>query len=310
MHEKLKRIFPFVASLAIVFCMVAVPLSVSAAGVSGVSSDQWYSALTFDTISYDGYMAYPVTCTWPFPFNSGVYGSGEFYFGDGEYEDYAYGFTSLSETEPFPTITGSLVLPSLSPSTDEFATLSLSAGQQIIDSERVQDYYISWEAGSLGVSGGSCTITYCEISDKFNGDDHYSVVTKTETFPVSGSNGLIPLGSWLYRLGGERFVFIERIELDIRFERLSISSTKFYFSIPTDGSLTPNVHMDFYNWFSQYDTDFEVKSSSAFFDVTDWLSTSVGSFLELEIAPGFSINKIFYLLLIIGVFLAFIKIIS
>lgn len=310
MREKLKRIFPIVASVALILCMVAAPLSASAAGASGVSSDQWYSALTFDTISYDGYMAYPVTCTWPFPFNSSVYGSGEFYFGDGEYADYAYGFTSLSETESFPTITGCLILPSLSPSPGKFATLSLSAGQQIIDSERVKDYYISWDAGSLGLSGGSCSITYCEISDKFNGDDHYSVVTKTETFGVSGSNGLIPLGSWLYRLGNERFVFIERIELDIHFERLDFSSTKFYFSIPTDGSVTPNVHMDFYNWFSQYDTDFEYYTGSAFFDVTEWLSTSVGSFFDLEIAPGFSIDKIFYLILVISVFLAFIKIIS
>lgn len=180
MRKKLNRIFSVVACLVIVFCMVAAPLSASAAGVSGVSDEQWFSALTFDSFSYDCNMVYPSTCTWPFPFNSSVAGYGEFVFGDDEVSDYAYGFSSLSDIESaFPVITGSLVIPSLAPSNGNAATITFSGGQQIIQVGRIRDYFISYDEQDLAVVGGSLSVTYNVIKSDLGGADSYVVESKS-----------------------------------------------------------------------------------------------------------------------------------
>lgn len=58
-------------------------------------------------------------------------------------------------------------------------------------------------------------------------------------------------------------------------------------------------------WLDSLDLKAYVYSPGSF-DVSDWLEAAVGGFLEFELFPGFSINKIFWLVLVIGIMLWFI----
>lgn len=316
MREKLRRVFPVIATLALVLCIVAEPLSVSAGGISGVSDDEWFAALTFDAISYDCNLEYASTCTWSFPFNSSVQGWGEFKYGSSDVPDYVYGYSSQTDDPYFPTIVGAMFFPSLSPSLNSLADISFSGGQQIIQLSRVRDYTISFRPSVIVVSKAKLSGLYNVLKTDSGANSRYVVEAKSFNIDVSAVNGMLYIGQALAdyftdNLEKHTYVFLENIQFDIQFYRTDVSTTKFEFDIPTDGSNFPNDHINFGTWLLQYDTSVDITYvEPSYFDVTHWLSASVGSFLDFEIAPGFSLDKLFYIVLIIGVLIVFFKVFS
>ena len=60
-------------------------------------------------------------------------------------------------------------------------------------------------------------------------------------------------------------------------------------------------------WFERFRNGLRVEyPNDSKFNTFNWLINSVEGFLEFEIAPGLSINKIFNIVLVIGVLLWFI----
>lgn len=63
-------------------------------------------------------------------------------------------------------------------------------------------------------------------------------------------------------------------------------------------------------WLSGWELKTTVESPPVNVAVSDWLASSVGAFLSFEIAPGFSIDNIFWLAFILCFFLFFLKMLS
>lgn len=60
------------------------------------------------------------------------------------------------------------------------------------------------------------------------------------------------------------------------------------------------------SWIYYQAIPFQIVEGGTDVNMFDWLLDSVNAFLNLEIAPGFSLNRIFYIVLVVGVLLWFI----
>lgn len=87
-----------------------------------------------------------------------------------------------------------------------------------------------------------------------------------------------------------------------------------------DLDATPMIHfsvsqassdVSFKSWFNSSDLTFVFNETVVEMPgMFDWLRDSVESFFELEIAPGFSLNGLFYIVLVIAVLLAVVKLMT
>jgi hypothetical protein len=87
-----------------------------------------------------------------------------------------------------------------------------------------------------------------------------------------------------------------------------------------DLDATPMIHFSvsqsssdtsFKSWFNSSDLSFVFNETVVEMPgMFDWLRDSIESFFELEIAPGFSLNGLFYIVLVIAVLLAVVKLMT
>lgn len=294
--------------LAMVLCL-GLALSAGAIGASGTSDDIWYSALTFDTIEFIG--SDDFTYTVPFPFNSGSFGDiVNFSFCD----DVIYGYQGLAEgdDEWFPSIYGRILLVPASPDIGFTQSVSLCGGQQIINRSRVQDYYVSWSTDELLVDSVYLSGSYCYIDEREDIPSYYGGKAVNFGFDVPVVNGIARVGKaiydYFYSESDMSYVFLDNIVLDLDYSRKSVDTASFDFNIPTDGSNSPNSHINFPSWMLQAKVSAPEPADD--FNLGTWLAETVQGFIQVEIFPGFSIDKLFYVILVIGFMLWFFKVIS
>lgn len=307
----LKRILPVFLVVVVAVSLFCVP--VSAIGVSSSDDGFRYAALTFDTVEFasDVLQQY---CTLPFPFNSAASGIEEFGFGEDNF--IAFGSETLipSGNDYFPSLVGNISFPSLSYDQNKTASFTLIGGQQIVDHNRLSTYAISFNRDNIYVSSARLSVSYFSVS-KNEVTSRISASLEQLNINVPIVNGEILLGGALIDnldLGSEyRYTFIHTIKLDLSFYRKSPDTTAFSFVIPSDGSNYPNSHVLFDNWLSERDFKYNIEIvDPEYFDVSHWLEESIGSILDLEIAPGFTLNSILYIILVLIVFIAFIKLLA
>ena len=102
------------------------------------------------------------------------------------------------------------------------------------------------------------------------------------------------------------YAFLQNVTISLSFNYSSSEFARFRTVIPLGPK--PSAYREF--WFSSQKLTYSLSDSGAVsnsFNMFDWLVDSANAFLELEIAPGFSINMIFYIVLVIGVLFWFIK---
>lgn len=299
----MRKITIFFICVLLVVLMVVPAFAV---GESGSSSDMWYSALTFDTIEFEG-SSYCFTT--PFPFNSAVYGSGDFAF----LGDTVSGSCSMKQVSSgLPTISGFVSSPHFHNGLMKSSVFSFCGGQQIVDMNRISDYMILYSYGDLGVTKALLTGYYYSIVPD-SGDNSYCVERHSFSWNVSVNSGIIYVGASIKEglfLEGlkDRYIFFDRMELQITCHALTVATPRFDFNIPTCGSTAPNSAAQFESWLSQYSLPInKLFVNPGYFDMTSWLENGIGGFLRLEIAPGFSIDKIIYIILTVGILLAVLK---
>ena len=306
----LKRIFPIFAVLVLLVSVFAIPSYAIGSGQEGFPYSR-YSALTFETIEYNSDNIQQFVSI-PFPFNSGNtvnniesfrYGNSELWDSDGYL---GYGHCGMTDDQPFPTIIGSITIPALAVYPGTQATFDLKGGQQVVDISRLRDYVISADSQHVNIVQASCRISYCEFvpNDSLN---RYSTVSNWYEQYIPIENNTIMLGQQLnYFFDDMEFMFIEHIEVHVVFRPISVATPKFAFDIPTSGDQYPNLGIPFNNFV--YQSDIPIQSEGGF-NVTSWISDSIGGFLEFELFPGLSFNKVFYVLLVIAMLLWFIKLV-
>lgn len=293
----------------VVVLVLGLSVSVGAIGASGASDQEFYSALSFETLYFDG--SNDITYSVPFPFNSGIPGGLEnFSYGGG----WVYGEQSTTWDNFFPVFSGYFMSPILSPSYGTYQSFSLVGGQQIVRVSRLSEYRIFWDS-SISVDSFKVTGSFWVVDPSIHDSGRYGA--KLDQFQISGypTNGEILLGELLIQCFDQETnydsnVFLNDIKLEVSFTRTDVDTARFDFVVPTSGLNYPNGSSDFNNWLYEQNVRIQVVApSSSDFDLGSWLGETLQGFLQVEIFPGFSIDKIFYLVLVMGVLLWFITMI-
>ena len=130
----------------------------------------------------------------------------------------------------------------------------------------------------------------------------------SNTFSVNSSKA--NLADLIRRAVGDIYaygdlVYMKDIEIDISFYVTDPDADK-ALTFRVSGAETGDY---FALWFTKQKLAVSITGSSTP-NMFDWLLDSVNAFLDFEIVPGFSINRIFYIVLVIGILMWFIKLLS
>lgn len=160
---------------------------------------------------------------------------------------------------------------------------------------RFSSLSISGYVNQLSASSGSYDIASSYFTDTFNFSGVRSVdIADSIRHAVAGVGSTVN-------------------QFDCWLSNVQISLSYFY----DDLDATPMIHFSvsqassdtsFKSWFNSSDLTFVFNETVVELPgMFDWLKNSIQSFLELEIAPGLSLNKLFYVVLVISVLLAVVK---
>ena len=135
----------------------------------------------------------------------------------------------------------------------------------------------------------------------------------SDTFSLAGARSVDIADSMRHAVAGAVSTVDQN---DCWLSNVQISLSFFY----DDPDASPMIHFSvsqassdtsFKSWFNSSDLTFVFNETVVNMPgMFDWLRDSVESFFELEIAPGFSINKLFYVVLVIAVLLAVVKLMT
>lgn len=129
------------------------------------------------------------------------------------------------------------------------------------------------------------------------------------------ANGSILLGQGLYDLlvangyAGDSLLLLSDLTVNFKFNPSSDNTTPSVLLSAATSTFDPDLL--FGQWVSELGIvvpDSSVDASG--FNLGTWLANSVNGFIKAEIFPGFSIDKIFYIILVVGLLLWFFKVIS
>ena len=296
----LKRIIPIASACVICIVMIlSVPLQGHAMSFNG--KDLQYSVLQFDYIeSYYSKI--------PCPFNSASQGTYRepFEFGDMLVNGYVSMPNGSNAIEGFISgLAGSCV--------------SFYSSLQIVRLNDLNTKWSYWVSPALeGMILGGADITFSVVtlngswsnSNELNAAHH----TITGTIPVN-LNGSIDIGQGLYELlvdAGyqDPYIMLYDLSITVPFVVDNVGTPCLFVSTVTNG-LDPNLLYG--QWVGNQHIVFENSTGSSDhvnFDVVSWLKDATGSFLDFEIAPGFSFNKILWIILVVGLLLWFFKLFS
>lgn len=294
--------------IVIVVVMVAL-MAVPAFALSSGSGNLYYTPVRFDTFTTS---ESSVVHSWPFNNTQLGTSSASFSFGDGRVSGSASclknssGKVYLSGYMNYPESAVSVGLPSsiiLSTQTDQFVSRSLLdsfviyfGSPFVLDSVRLSGsaYYVK-SASDVGENTASYNLSFESFDRVF--------------YETNSGDGAARVGLWLLEcldglshVGGDSWFFLNDVNVEIIFSRTDVSTPCFTIS----SLLTPNYEgTSGYQWFyNQGLTKTVVDGSQSIFD---WLINSVEAFFDFQIAPGLSINKILYIVLVLGVLFLLLK---
>ena len=188
------------------------------------------------------------------------------------------------------------------------------------------------DSGGLRISSISFTGNFVTVSRyKEFGSDYESYtllpVSFTRSFSVNDSS--VDLASFLMQIPASLDIspgcdFVEDVYY---FNCLDITINYYFDGLDPDDYRAMHFFIGegfsehtFKAWFSAF--DFAIPNPDKYYPPSsgtaplpidglyDWLLDAVNSFLELQVMPGLSINRIIYIVVIIGLFFAFLKIFS
>lgn len=300
----------FLVVITVVFIL---GLSVIPAFAAEKTDLSYSTVLSFDSIS--GSLS---SREFPWPFNStklGVYRE-EFSLGD----DMFYGDYTSTDYDSGNQIWPHFYFPLVAGSVGSLEVLTLSSnGIQVVPRGHLDGGFdIVANVDDLAISSvviSGCVEIIETVTDGNSGNTKYSTSFRSFQRSFHPSGNVARIGDWLNQclnsipeIDGQYYVLLQELKVQLHCIRQSVSTPEF----SVYSAISPNRY-GVEQWLYQYDlkkTVTVVQNGVADFDLTTWLSSSVGGFLSFEIAPGFSLDKILYLFLVVAVLLWFLKLIS
>lgn len=280
-----------VCLVCLMLCFYA-PINGRAFSWNGESS--FYSVLQFDSFDTGAYSA-----PWPFNCASSSVSRDTFNF-----MDVSSGFISFDGTYINGYLDGLVSSP-----------LILYSASQIVS---VSDLS---KTNSFVVSSGNTRMTFayadisCSVVTLTEGSLSDSVFAGAKDVSCRvwcGDNGSLNIGACLADLFYQHnfdttFVMLRDLKVEFHYSVTDATTPSIMF---TAGTRSYDSNLFFQQWVSEQNIVVERPVLSPEFNLGSWLAESVDGFMRVELFPGFSIDKIFYTVLVIGVLLWFIKVIS
>lgn len=308
----MRKIFVLLTVVLLVGLMVVPAFAV---GGSGSSGEVWYPIFSFDTVEWD--CSNPKgTYSMPFPFSSGMVG---FISDYSFYEDLVHGHQGMGEDPDsvFPRIVGTMNNSLASPSVGENQSITFKGGHQVIRGADFSGggFSIDYNPDDIRIINTVFKASYYTVIPNPSSPDTYRAELKTFTwteayYPDNIIDFTYPVRKLVEAVGANSGgnVFIYDCSFTINFTRKTVATTSFGFLIDTNGATAPGRPSDFGNWFNLSKIPVSnVEISMEDVDLLSWAIESAESFLQTEIFPGFSLDKLFVIILVIGVMLWFIK---
>lgn len=298
----------------IVFCilvlLVALAVPCFAVGQSGSSDVIYYNSLQFDELVVDGCdinEEFPCTFTVPFPFGTGLSGSTpSFSFASGNISGWQG--LALDNDDRIPEIVGALQLPCIGSSLlagnniNTAPSFTLSAHDAVIElGDIVGRWRIVYPLSSLRVVSVQAMGLFVGIGEEPLLQS-YSHKTKLVTFSEAYfPNENIDVSYVIRKLcensgfPGDTF-YLSSLHLTFNFRFVSNDEepTFTFYNRAVDSPRVIGA------WFNEYELPYKSEVAlSPETDVVSWMVASVESFMELELFPGFAINDLFALIVVI-----------
>ena len=308
----MRKIFILITVVLLVGLIAAPAFAI---GGSGSDDQVWYPVFSFDTVEWDD-LSTKASYSIPYPFNSGIVGDVSDY---SYFDDLVYGHQGMGEDPDsvFPRIVGSMNNALASPSIGVTQSITFKAGHQVINGSDIDgEFLLSYDPDDIKIINTVFSAVYYTMVPDPLGSGKY--IAKSHTFSWTEAyypNDILDFSYCVRKLvdaaGAGGRVFLDSCSFTINFSRQSVDTTSFGFLIGTNGSTAPNRPSDFANWlyFSEVPVSDAVVSAEDV-DFMSWLLNSVEAFLQFEMFPGFSIDKLFVIVLVIGILLWFFKVVS
>lgn len=289
-----------IISVCLVCLMLCVYAPINGRAMSFNDEPLRYSVLQFDYIETPAY-------TIPCPFNSASAGTQREPFSFGDVQIYGH-VTSVAD--------GAFVDGFLTPLIyDEVTFYSELQVVRLYALNNFYSYFVA--AGTVGqiLTGAEISCTVLTLNDDWSNSNRVGVAHHNLSGVIAANaNGTVSFSQGLYNLlvdngySGDSLVLLSDLKITLSYTMDSVDSASLMLSSHYT-SYDPD--MLFGQWsFEQGITVPDASTGSSDFNFGTWLADSVGGFLKAELFPGFSIDKLFYAVLVIGVLLWFIKVFS
>lgn len=288
-----------IISVCLVCLMLCVYAPINGRAMSFNDEPLRYSVLQFDYIATRDYK---IPC--PFNFASGGTEREPFNFGD----DKVYGFVHSPVSS---TYVDGYLIPLL------YDEVTFYSSLQVVRLSAISSFYDYFVAAGLDgqrLTGANISCSVVTLNDDWAFSNNVGAAYDDLSVLISpNANGTISFSQGLYNLlvnsgySDDDRLLLSDLKITLTYEMDVVDSASLLISSHYT-SFNPNLL--FGQWVSDQALSIPDFSGDSGFNLGTWLSNSVNGFLEAEIFPGFSINKIFYIILVVGLLLWFFKIIS
>ena len=259
-----------------------------------------YSVLQFDYIETRAYKI-------PYPFNFASAGtiSEPFNFGDAQISGYVHSVVDSSSVDGY-------LVPLL------YDEVTFYSSLQVVRLSALSSFYdCHVSAGVVGqcLTGANISCSVVTLNDDWASSNNVGAAYDDLSATISpNANGSLSFSQGLYNLlvnsgySDQDLVLLSDLKITLMYEIDVVDSASIFIS----SSYTSfNPDLLFGQWaFDQGITVPDASTGSSDFNFGTWLANSVNGFLKAEIFPGYSIDKIFYIILVVGLLLWFFKVFS
>lgn len=190
-----------------------------------------------------------------------------------------------------------------------YLSIRMHADTQVVDLEQLRNMTFEVTIGTDGDLPGSFRITGSVIVYELTNGSWKPVYRPFDArFNFTGAGNIgVELAEAISAVTNDRYVLLNYLNVDVAstYSQGDGFDGVYYFEIPSVSTL-PSYAL-YANQYDLYNQTIVDASSSTDGDFVDWLVVAVTNFMTIELWPGFSLNQLLSVVVVIGILFAFLK---
>lgn len=190
-----------------------------------------------------------------------------------------------------------------------YLSIRMHADTQVVDLEQLRNMTFEVTIGTDGDLPGSFRVTGSVIVYELTNGSWKPVYRPFDSrvnFSGAGNIG-VELAEAISAVTNDRYVLLNYLNVDVAstYSQGDGFDGVYYFEIPSVS--TPPSYALYANQYDLFNQTVVDASSPADGDFVDWLVVAVTNFMTIELWPGFSLNQLLSVVVVIGILFAFLK---